>query len=252
MPLHTFIVSVTKVPSIFYNCASCISGEGGVSIGKHTYTSTPRGSRGLTINLTRRFLRLWVEPGVPREKQHKRRKNMHKEKPPKPGIRSANHCTLCQFYYYSFLFSFFLLIPFGNSVWLALIHEVPRIRSLLTAATVSYCCSWTIESFLMKGNLEGRKCFSFISFYLKCLKARLKIRSCQRGYMANSLAGLAISNRPAFLFLSFLFTILQMQKASARCSFFGPCVISRPLVFFYAPDNTLKCNSLQTVTYVKL
>lgn len=114
-------------------------------IGKHMCTSKPRGNRGLTINLTLRFLGLWVEPGVPREKQHKRRKNMHKEKFAKPGIRSANHCTLCQFYYYSFFFFLFYslrqLCLTGPHSW-GSPHQKP-----LTGATLFYCCSWTIESF---------------------------------------------------------------------------------------------------------
>lgn len=101
-------------------------------------------TRGLTINLTLRFLRLWVEPGVPREKQHKCRKNMHKEKALKPEIRSANHCTLCQFCYYSFFFFFYSLQQLcltGPHSW-GSPHQKP-----LMAATVFYCCSWTIESF---------------------------------------------------------------------------------------------------------
>lgn len=151
------------------------------------------------------------------------------------------------FCYYSFFFSF--LFPLATlSDWPSFMRfPASEASDGSHSLLLLQLNNWII---LMKGNLEGRKCFSFISFYLKCLKVCLKICSCQTGYMAKLVAGLAIRYKPDFFFQSFLFTILQIQ--SFHTPFVFCSVICLPLVFFYAPDNLLKCKSLQIVTNVKL
>lgn len=131
-------------------------------------------------------------------------------KAPKPGIRSANHCTLCQFYYCSFFFLLFLFPSATLSDWPSFMRfPASEASDGSHSLLLLQLNNWII---LTKGNLEGRKCFSFISFYLKCLKVCLKICSCQTGYMAKLEAGLAISYKPDFFFQSLLFTILQIQS----------------------------------------